>query len=461
MAKTKDLTKGSIGKTLILFAVPLLISSLVQQLYNTVDLIFAGNYINRSASAAIGASSLLITCLVGFFGGMSVGTGVVVSRYFGAKNLSKVKKALHNAVFLSMAGGLLFLLIGELAVSSYLRLVNTPETILEMAAGYLRVYTLSFVPMFVFNLGSGVLRALGNSRAPLCCQLLGGLMNVAMDYLFLRLFENGVTGVAWATLISQTTAAAAILYSLSRLDEQYAFRWASVAPDRELLIEVIRIGVPAGTQSLVITLSNVMAQYHINSLGEDAIAAFAAYFQVELIIYLPIVAFGQAVMTFSGQNAGANRFDRVRRGTGVCLLISMSLAVVSSAAALHLGPYLFRAFNRETAVIETGCRIIGITFPFYCIYCILQVLGDSLRGCGQTRQPMYIILINICVIRTILLFSIVPRIGDVRGVAAAYPVTWALTAVCMAVYYCRYHFRRTGTVTWNRNHLWRGNHDSG
>lgn len=200
MAKVRDLTKGNIGKKLILFAIPMLLSSLVQQLYNTVDLIYAGNFLGKSASASIGASSLLITCLVGFFGGMSVGSGVVVSQIYGAGEQEKLKKAVHNAVALCLAGGLLFMLLGMGFAPVYLRLVHTPVELQASAVLYLRIYMLSFPALFVYNIGSGVLRALGDSRSPLAAQFAGGLVNVGMDYLFIRVFHDGVCGVAWATL---------------------------------------------------------------------------------------------------------------------------------------------------------------------------------------------------------------------------------------------------------------------
>ena len=293
--------------------------------------------------------------------------------------------------------------------------------------------------MVSYNLGSGVIRALGDSRTPLYAQIVGGLTNVVMDYIFVRVFPNGINGVAWATLISQSVAASFIIWRLTKLEDAYALRFHKIAFDRPILREVLRIGIPAGAQSLVITLSNVIAQYHINSLGEDAIAAFTAYFKVELLIYHPIVALGQANMTFSGQNKGAGNMERVRQGTLRCTLISMALAVVTAALALPLGGVLFRVFNREASVIALGRQIIGVTFPFYFIYSILQIVGDSMRGVGKARGPMVIIMTNICVIRTILLFAIVPRWQDIRAVAVAYPITWALTAGCMLVYYIHYH----------------------
>lgn len=433
-----DLTRGTIWKKLLLFAIPLLLSSLVQQLYNTVDLIFVGNFINKSASAAIGASSLLITCMVGFFGGMSVGSGVVVSHIFGSKDKEKMGKAVHNAIALSLAGGILLMAAGYVLAPVYLRLVNTPAELQASALGYLRIYFLSLISVVTYNIGSGVSRALGDSRSPLYAQIFGGLMNVVMDYLFIRAFDNGINGAAWASLISQTCAAAFIVFRLTRLDPEYALKLKKIRFDRGILKKVIRIGIPAGAQSLLITLSNVMAQYHINSFGEDSIAAFTAYFKVELIIYLPIVAFGQAVMTFVGQNFGAGDYERARKGTFQCVAMSMGLAAVTSCLALFFGASLFRIFNKEASVIETGCRIIRVSFPFYFIYSILQVLGDSLRGAGKVKQPMLIVMINICLIRTGLLFLIVPHISNVQGVALTYPITWALTAVCMAVYYVKF-----------------------
>lgn len=444
MAKVNDLTEGKIARKLILFAVPMLLSSLVQQLYNTVDLIFAGNFIGKSASAAIGASSLLISCLVGFFGGMSVGSGVVVANIYGAKAEIKLEKAVHNAVALCLVGGLLFMGLGMVLAPFYLRAVNTPGELQESAATYLRIYMLSFPALFLYNIGSGVLRALGDSKSPLTAQFIGGFVNIAIDYVFIRVFSNGINGVAWATLISQSVAAAITLYNLRRLPGVYALKYRKIRFEKNILKDVITIGVPAGLQSLVITVSNVMAQYFINSFGEDSIAAFTAYFKIELIIYLPIVAFGQAVMAFSGQCKGAEDYSRIRKGTGICLLISMMAAGITAVSALFGGEALFRIFNREPSVIETGCSLIRITFPFYPVYCIFQILGDSLRGCGRVKQPMWIVMFNICVARTVLLYLLVPYTGKLQSVAAVYPVTWALTSLCMAVYFVNYHKNISG-----------------
>lgn len=436
---TNDLTKGTIWKKLIIFAIPLLLSSLVQQLYNTVDLIYVGNLLGKNQSSAVGTSSLLITCLVGFFGGMSVGSGVVVSQAFGSKDRAKLRCAVHNTLALSIWGGLLLTVIGWFLAPRYLSLVRTPDEIAPEALTYLRIYFLSFVSIMSYNICSGALRALGDSKNPLIAQAIGGVANVGMDALFLAVFEDGVAGVAWATLISQTIAACYVIWRLTKLEGDIALRLKKVRIDKPILKEVLAMGVPAGAQSLLITLSNVMAQYQINGLDVDAIAAFTAYFKVELILYLPIVAFGQATMTFVGQNMGAGNLRRVRIGTRTCLIIGACVTAICSIPALAFGAQLFRIFNKEPEVIALGVQIIGVTFPFYFIYNVLQILGDSIRGTGKTQPPMLIVMINLCIIRTILLFIMVPRYPDVRTVALTYPITWATTGASMAVYYLYRH----------------------
>ncbi len=434
-AKRNDLTTGPIIGKLLRFALPLLLGTLVQQLYSTVDLIFVGNLIDSSASAAIGASTLLITCLIGFFGGMAVGAGVVIAQSYGERDHGKLKRAIHNTAALALTGGVCLAVLGWLLAPGYLRLIRTPQEISANAASYLRIYFLSLPSIVAYNFGAGILRALGDSRSPLLAQLIGGLVNVAADWLFLRVFANGVNGVAWASLFSQTVAALLVIRKLRHSDSAYALCIREIRFDPALLKKTVGIGLPAGAQALVITLSNVVVQAHINSFGRDAIAAFTAYFKVELIIYLPIMALGQAVMTFAGQNHGAGQPERIRRGTRDCLIISLIMTAVLSAVSLIFGAQLFRLFVKEPSVIALGRQIIAVTFPFYVFYPVHQILGDSMRGLGRTKVPMLIVLVNLCLIRTALLFLTVPRFHSIRTVAAVYPVTWGLTAVCMLAYY--------------------------
>ena len=428
---TRDLTTGSIAAKLALFALPLLLSYMVQQLYNTVDLIFAGNLIDANASAAIGMSGMLVTCLVGFFGGLAVGAGALIARSYGEGDARGLRTAIHSTVALCAAGGIALTALGELLAPAYLSAMRTPNALLSMASAYLRIYFVSMPAIVFYNLCSGVLRALGDSRSTLAAQGIGGLLNVAADWLFIAKLRMGVAGAAWATLISQTVCAVIVVHRLTRLEAPYALRFNRVRLDRAVLGETLRIGVPAGIQALAITLSNVFAQYHINGLGESAIAAFTAYFKVELLIYYPIVALGQAMITFAGQNLGAGRLDRVKRGLRECLMLGVGCTALMSAVGLAAGEALFRVFFADEAAIRLGLGIISVTFPFYFVYCFLQIPGDAMRGLGQSRKPMLIVIVNICVMRTLLLFMIVPRWRDVRGVAVCYPLTWALTALGM------------------------------
>jgi len=427
---------------MILFAIPLLAGNLIQQLYNTVDLIFVGNFIGKSASAAIGTSHFMISFLVCFFSGMSVGSGVVIAHLFGGRDYPGLNRAVHNTVALSLLSGIILMALGYAVVPLYVRLINTPESLRGDAIGYLRVYFLSLPWVSLYNQSSGAVRALGDGRTPMFAQLIGGLCNVGADYLFIRVFANGINGVAWATLISQSIAALIILLRLSQLDDRYAFRLKRVAFHLPTLKRVMAIGLPAGGQYLLIVLANAAVQYHINALGEDSIAAFTAYFRVEvLMMYSPLMALGQTVMYFCGQNQGAGKLDRARQGTARGLLIAVALAIVSAAAALPLGGVLFRIFSKEPAVIAIGRQVIAIAFPLYFLYSVTQILGDSLRGLGDAKGPMLVTAFNICVFRTLLLMLIAPRYPDVRGVAVTYPITWIVTVICMTIYYVRYQRR--------------------
>lgn len=432
---TRDLTKGIIWKQLLLFALPLLGSSLIQQLYNTVDLLFVGNFLNNEAFAAVGASSLIITCLIGFFTGMSVGTGVVSAQSFGSKSKADLQRIVHTAIGFSFLGGAILMAIGYVGAPTFLLWMNVPTEILDISVSYLRIYFLSFVSIVTYNMGSGILRAVGDSKSPLLYQLIGGIMNVIMDAIFLVILDYGVEGVAWATLFSQTVATGCVLLHLSLTDGDHHLTWSKIRIDKDILTRILQVGIPVGLQSLVITLSNVFVQYQINGFGVEAIASFAAYFKVELVIYLPIVAFGQAITIFVAQNMGAGKIERMKKGTRDCLLMGMGLTIITSIVMLSFGREAFWIFNHDTMVIGYGIRIIRTTFPFYFLYVILEVLGGSIRGSGKTTPPMLIVLLNICVFRTILLFAIMTFYTDVRGVAMVYPITWATTSACMALYY--------------------------
>lgn len=445
--KNNSLTEGVIWKKLLFFALPLLGASFIQQLYNTVDLIFVGNFLGKEAAAAVGASTLFVTCLVNFFSGMSVGSSVLTSLVFGNGNKKELKKVIHSAIGISIACGIIIMIIGLSFAPHFLRLINTPEEIMPQAVSYIRVYFISIISVVVYNMGSGIIRALGNSKTPMYIQLVGGIVNVIMDAVFIFLFKNGVVGVALATLFSQTVAAGLVILYLMNLESESNLELGKIKIYREHFYKIVKIGVPVGFQALVITLSNVFVQYYVNGLGVDSIAAFTAYFKVELLVYLPILAFGQAITTFTSQNLGAKEYLRVKQGTKVCLTMGLVCTVVLSTLLLSFGRKAFGVMNNDREVINLGIQIISVTVPFYWIYLILEVLGGSIRGSGKTGPPMVIILTNICILRTILLYFTMSYSQSIKGIAMTYPITWASTAIFMAIYYYKVNWMSEPILT--------------
>lgn len=431
-----DLTTGSIWRKLIFFALPLLGSSLIQQLYNAVDVFFVGNFVaDKNAMSAVGASSLIVTLLVGFFTGMSVGSGVVVSLFFGQKNYRKLRYAVHTAICLGAIGGVVLAAIGILVAPWILNIMNTPPEILDMAVTYIRIYFLSLPSLILFNMGTGILRATGDSRNPLIYLTIGGLLNVLLDFLFVAVFQWGVVGVAVATMATQTVPAILVLVHLFVTKKPYRLRISQMRIRKEMLHRIFRIGIPAGVQSIVITLSNMVVQYHINSFGPDAIAGFTAYFEIELLIYLPIVAFGQTITTFTGQNVGAGRYDRVSKGIRLSLIFGIVFSMMMSAVVLLFGKYAFGFLNPDPGIINSGLQIIAVTVPLYFIYVFLEVFSGAVRGYGNSTVPMIIVIANMCGLRIALLFLFVPLWESIAAVAICYPITWATTSICLGIFY--------------------------
>lgn len=435
MKKQQDLTQGNILKVFCLFALPLFFSSLFQQLYGTVDLLFVGEFLGKQETAAVGASGIIVTCMIGIFTGVSVGTGVIVSQFRGAKDTANIRSCIKNAYLLGMFGGVVITIFGLLFSEMALELLNTPENIMEPALVYIRIYLLAVIPMIFYNISSGILRALGDSRTPFQILATGGILNVFLDALFIAMLKWGVAGVAIATLLAQTFTAV-IAFQKVLLSENSVKEFSEILfPDSQMLKRILTVGIPLGLQSMIITSSNLAVQYNINGFGEDAVAAFAIYFKAENLIYLPILAFGQAMITFTGQNYGAGLKERIRKGVISCNLLSMGVTAVLSAVVLFFGRQILGVFSDDPAVIEEGLRIIHVSFPFYFLYAILEVTGAVVRGIGKTTQSMFIIICNLCVVRITILSIFTAVFHSIEWVAAVYPITWCLTAVSFVVYY--------------------------
>ena len=432
MKKHLDLIQGNILKGFLLFALPLFLGSLFQLLYGTVDLMFVGNTLGKSDAAAVGTSSILVTCLIGLFTGISTGTGVVTAQYWGAGKQDKVILCMENALILGGVGGIALSGIGMALSRQALIWLNTPKNIMPHALVYIRIYLLSIPAMVFYNMASGIMRSMGDSRTPFLVLAAGGFLNVLMDALFIVVFKWGVSGAVFATMVSQSFTAVALLLHLFRQNDLLKKQWTA---DQMIVRQILATGFPLGIQSMILTLSNLFVQYCINGFGEDAMAAFTVYFKVENLIYLPIMAFGQAMVTFTGQNVGAKKNDRIRKGAVQCNVFSIVVIACISAVVLLLGRQILGVFCKEEEVIAEGLKIIHVSFPFYFIYAILEVTGGIVRGTGKTIQSMAIVMIHLCVVRVLLLGILAEHFHTVQAVAAVYPITWALAAVSFAGYY--------------------------
>ena len=431
------LTKGSVGKGILLFALPLLGSSLIQQLYSTVDLIFVGQLLGTKASAAIGASGLIVTCMIGFFNGMAVGTNVFAARHYGARRFEQLKKLIQTIFWTGIIGGFFLTVIGLVLSPVFLTWMGTPESIFPLAVRYLRIYMASMISVVSYNLLSGVLRALGDSRTPMLYQFFGGIINVFADFIFLYVFHMGVEGTAFATLFSQTFAAIGVMIHLYRLKKPYALRIRFSDCSLKEFTDILKVGVPAGVQSIIITLSNIIIQSQINTLGVTSVASFTVYFRVELIIYLPIVALGQAVVSFIGQNYGAGNWERIKKGNRLCIFGGSLITFAACILLIIAMPVILNVFTKDAAVAAQTLEIVKVTFPFYFFYTVLECFSSNLRGFGKAFLPMIVTVISFCGFRIVALFALMAKNPSPDKVALSYPISWGIAAAAMAILYVR------------------------
>lgn len=453
--KQYNLTEGSISKGILLFLLPLLASTLIQQLYSTVDLIFVGKFCGIKETAAIGASSLIITCLIGFFNGMAVGTNVVVAHIYGKKDKHELKKIIQTVFLTGIVGGLILTIAGVYYSPIFLRYMNTPESILPIAVRYLRIYLLSIIFIIIYNLFSGILRAMGNSKLPMLFQIICGFINVFADFIFIIVFKMGVDGAAIATLLSQTFAGILMLIYFYKynIDAKLEFNFKNFS--KKLLKKILTIGIPAGIQSIVITLSNIIIQSKINKFGVDVIAAYTAYFKIELILYIPIITLGQAIVSFVGQNYGANKLDRIKKGVKYSMIYSSIVIAILSSLMISGSSTLFKIFTDSAEVINYGRKIVSITFPFYFLYAVLECLSCLIRGKGKSIPPMIIIVLSFCGVRILFLMILLNKYNSPISIAMSYPVSW-LVAVLFTFFYIKftkYDIRIIVTIKNYINHI--------
>ena len=429
------MTEGVIWKQILAFSLPLLVGNLFQQLYNTVDSIVVGNYVSSQALAAVGTSNSLINLIIGMFLGISVGAGVIISQYYGAKNHRKLSWAVHTCIALSIIGGLGMIVLGVWLSPIILVWMNTPADVLADSTTYLRIYFCGSLFNIVYNMGSGILRAVGDSKRPLYYLIASSLTNVVLDLLFVLAFHWDVAGVAIATIISQGVSAVLVMWNLMRTKEPYRVEIKNIRIDKRMMKRVLMVGIPSGIQQSIISLSNVIVQSNINVYGSAAMAGFGSYSKVEGFIMLPLQTTCMSATTFTGQNIGAKKYDRVKKGIIQGMIMSAIYTVAVSLVLYFFGGEVLKIFSSEPDVIRFGQEAIGIIVPFYLTMTVHQIIMGTLRGAGKTFVTMLIGVGNMCILRMIYINCLVPFFPSYHAVVLCYPITW-ITTMLMDSLYC-------------------------
>ena len=433
------ITEGVIWKQLLIFFFPLLLGTFFQQLYNTADAAVVGRFVGKEALSAVGGTTgTLINLFVGFFVGVSTGATVTISQYYGAKQEEEVNNAVHTAAAMAIIGGAMIMLVGILGAPVALRWMGTPEEVIPYSLTYIRIYFGGMIANLFYNIGAGILRAIGDSRRPLYFLIISCFMNIVLDLLFVLVFHWGVTGVAIATVLSQICSAVLVFLTLSRTKDCYRLHPAKIRFHKELLKKIIRIGIPAGFQSLMYTSSNIIIQMGINSFGTNTMAAWTAYAKIDGIYWMVMNAFGISITTFVGQNYGAGKNDRIKKSVRVCLKMCISVAVILSVIMYFGGPYVYYLFTEDESVLKIGIGILRFLVPTFLLYVPIEILSGSLRGMGNSLVPMILTGLGVCLLRVVWIFTAVRRWRDIRILILSYPLAWAVTSVLFILYFIYY-----------------------
>ena len=438
MEKTKNgITEGVIWKQLLLFFFPILIGTFFQQLYNTVDTIIVGQFVGTEALAAVGTTGTVINLLVGFFVGVASGATVIISQYFGANDRENLSKSVHTSMALAVAGGVVIMVFGIVTARPTMLAMGVPDDIMDDAVLYMNVYYLGIIGNLIYNIGTGVLRAIGDSRMPLYVLIVCCLANVVLDLLFVVVFHWGVFGVAFATILSQLISAVLLMIRLMGTQEAYRVELSKIRFHKDILKNVVRIGLPAGLQSVMYSFSNILIQASINSFGTTAIAAWAAIGKIDGFIWMVMNAFGIAVTTFAGQNFGARQYDRMKRCTRVGLGMCLGTIIALSALLFIFRYQLLMFFTGDAEVVNIGAQFYLVLAPSYFTFVFIEILSGAIRGAGEALQPMLITCIGVCGLRVVWILLMVPYWHTMQMVAMNYPVSWVITAVIFVIYYLR------------------------
>lgn len=429
------MTEGPIWKKITFFAIPIFLGNLFQQMYNTADSLIVGNFLGSNALAAVSSSGNLIYLMIGFFSGIALGAGVVIARYFGARDQENVEKAVHTTVAFGIVASVILTIVGVFFAPQILIWMKTPENVMPESTTYFRVYFMGSAGFVMYNMFVGILQAVGDSKHPLYYLILSSVINVVLDLLFIAGFGMGVEGAALATDISQVVSAVFCMIQLMRCKTEYRLVLRRIRFEWDILKQIVRFGLPSGFQNSIIAIANVVVQSNINSFGEMAMAGCGAYSKIEGFGFLPITSFTMALTTFVSQNLGARDYDRTKKGARFGIICAVVLAELIGIIIFIAAPVFTAAFDRTPEVIVFGTERARTAALFYCLLAYSHSVAAVLRGAGKSVIPMIVMMIFWCVIRVAVLTGISFVYPSIVVVYWIYPLTWTLSSIAFFIYY--------------------------
>ena len=430
-----SLTEGSIWKSMLLFALPVFLGNVFQQLYNTFDSWVVGNYLGDNALAAVSSSGSLIFMMIGFFNGVAMGAGVIIARCYGARDYDSMRRAIHTDVAFGLTAGILLTALGVAFTPTILRWMDTPEDVLPQSISYFRYYFCGAIFTVMYNIMVGILHAVGDSRHPLYYLIFSSFVNVVLDLLFVAVFRWGVGSAAIATTISQGVSALLCFRLLLTTKESYRVELKKIRYHWDSFKDIVRYGLPSGVQNSVIAMANLVVQTNINSFGKAAMAGCGSYSKIEGFAFLPITCFAQALSTFVGQNLGAQQYGGVKKGVRFAVICSVSMAELIGVASYLLAPQLISVFNDSPEVVAYGANHMRTICLFYCLLALSHCIAGILRGAGKATVPMFIMLGCWCLLRVTYISIAMQHVNELHTVSMAYPITWFASSVLFIIYF--------------------------
>ena len=443
-----DMTEGSIIRHIIAFALPLLVGNIFQQLYNMVDTWVVGNYVNIQAYSAVGTVGPIVNMLIGFFMGLSSGAGVVISQYYGAQQSEKVKQTVHTALLMTLALGVVFTVVGILMTPTMLKLINMPDAEAAEATVYLTIYFAGILGLMFYNIGAGILRAVGDSQRPFYFLVVSAVLNIVLDLVFVLCFNMGVAGVALATILSQGISAILIIITLLRSEACIKLIPKELKIHWDMLRKIFTVGIPAALQMAITAFSNIFVQSYINYFGGNCMAGWTTYAKVDQLLFLPMQSIALASTTFVGQNLGRNQLERAREGVAKSLMLALAFTAVLTVPVVIFARPIVTFFIKDstTEALEYGTLFLQWLSPFYLLCCFNQIYSGALRGAGNTKAPMVIMLCSFVGFRQLYLFITAQVCNEILPIAMGYPAGWLVCSLITGIYYHKVQLTKTRLV---------------